>query len=111
VTSDRVAPGDFEANGQIDNDNFERITYFYNAVSDRLEQRLYEGTPFQDTQTLIENVSGLSFRYFDQDGAETDQLTEIRSVEIVLSVREPAGLDGMVSRTYNTRVRCRNLGL
>ncbi len=111
VTSDRVAPGDVEANGQIDDDNFERITYFYNTVADRLEQRLYEGTPFQDTQTLIESVSGLSFRYFDQDGAETDQLTEIRSVEIVLTVEEPAGLDGMVSRTYNTRVRCRNLGL
>lgn len=113
VTSDRVdiASGDTEANGQIDDELFERVTYRYDATDDTIDQVLYEGSPFQDTQELVTNVTGVTFRYFDESGAETDVLSEIRSVGLLLTVEEPAGRDGMIERTYSTRIRCRNLGL
>jgi prepilin-type N-terminal cleavage/methylation domain-containing protein len=113
VTSDRVdiASGDTEANGQIDDELLERVTYRYDATDDTIDQVLYEGSPFQDTQELVTNVTGVTFRYFDQSGAETDVLSEIRSVGLLLTVEEPAGRDGMIERTYSTRIRCRNLGL
>lgn len=114
VTSDRanIALGETEANGMVDDTNSERITYRYDSTDNSLKQVLYEGVPGKEnTQTLINNVTGLTFRYFDRDGAETDMLSEIRSVDIQLTVSEPAGRDGMLSRTYSTRVRCRNMGV
>jgi prepilin-type N-terminal cleavage/methylation domain-containing protein len=41
----------------------------------------------------------------------SNDLSVIRTVEISLIVEEPAGREGMVQRTYTTRVRCRNIGL
>jgi type IV pilus assembly protein PilW len=61
---------------------------------------------------LIDNVSALTFNYFDEDGETViDDPAAIRSVEISLTVEEPAGRDQVVSRTYSTRVICRNLSL
>ncbi|MFZ7126570.1 MAG: PilW family protein [Desulfobacterales bacterium] len=112
ITSDRVIPGDTQSNGTIDNTNFERITYYFDSTDNTLKQRLYEGTSSaQPGQPLLDNVTGVQFRYLDADDAETAILSEIRNVLISLTVSEPAGRDGMLSRTYNTRVRCRNMGL
>ena len=58
-----------------------------------------------------DNVSDLSFTYYDADGAPTTTVNEIRAVELSMTVQQPAGRDKMVSRTYKTRVRCRNIGL
>lgn len=109
-TSDRVVDGEEEANGEIDNTNFESLNYYYEASDNTLRLRLYPGTSSQTTQTLVENVTDLRFRYFDQDGNETGDLDEIRSVQISMTVEEPAGMDGTVVRSYATRVLCRNLG-
>jgi hypothetical protein len=38
-----------------------------------------------------------------------DKLADIRTVEILVTHEEPAGRDGMVSRTLTRRVECRNL--
>jgi hypothetical protein len=50
----------------------------------------------------------------DGDGNEivdTAQRAAIRTVAVTLSVREPAGRSGTVTRTYAARVRLRNIGL
>jgi type IV pilus assembly protein PilW len=63
-------------------------------------------------QDLTENnVSGLSFTYYDDTGAVTTEVGAIQTVEISMTVQLPAGRGGTVSRTYSTRVRCRNIGL
>jgi hypothetical protein len=56
-------------------------------------------------------VSDLQFGYLDANDAETSVLDEIRAVEISLTVREPAGKQRFLSRTYATRILCRNLVL
>lgn len=117
ITSDRIPEGQTEANGTLDNAYSERITYYYDSVKNTLEQRLYEGTPNQDTQTLIDNVTGVTFKYYNHEDVqlfppfESLLLRDIRTVEVLLTVTEPAGRDGMLSRTYSTQVRCRNMGL
>jgi prepilin-type N-terminal cleavage/methylation domain-containing protein len=63
------------------------------------------------TETLTDNVNNISFTYFDQDGAVTATVGDIRSVEISLTLQEPAGRGRPVLRRYTTRVRCRNIGL
>jgi type IV pilus assembly protein PilW len=105
-TADRVREDEDEANGEIDDDNFENLTYFYDADARVLRLRLGSGA----AQPLVDNVSDLTFRYFDQEGNETTDLEEIRSVQISMTVEEPAGLDGIVERSYSTRVLCRNMG-
>lgn len=109
-TSDRVPDGDDEANGQIDDDNFEHLNYYFDASDDTLRLALLSpnGTVRQ-MQRLVENVTNLRFRYFDQEGNETGDRDEIRSVQISMTVEEPAGMDGTVERSYSTRVLCRNL--
>lgn len=110
-TCDRVVDGDDEANGTIDNDNFENINYYYEAATQSLNLRLYSGSPVQTTQQLVNNVENLRFRYFDEDGNETGNLNEIRSVQISMTVQEDAGTEGTIERSYTTRVLCRNLGI
>jgi hypothetical protein len=109
-TCDRVVDGEEEANGTIDNSNFESINYYYEAATQSLNLRLYSGAPVQTTQQLVNNVTNLRFRYFDKDGNETGDLEEIRSVQISMTVQEDAGTAGPVERSYTTRVLCRNLG-
>ena len=57
------------------------------------------------------NVSNLSFTYYDDTGAVTTAVDAIRTIEISMTVQLPAGRNGAISRTYSTRVRCRNIGL
>ncbi|MGD9096743.1 MAG: prepilin-type N-terminal cleavage/methylation domain-containing protein [Desulfobacterales bacterium] len=109
-TIDR-APAGGEANGEIDEGELERLTYAWDAPTRRLRLTYDEGTGSSDTETLVDNVSNLRFTYFDEEDNVTTDLNEIRSVAITMTVEEPAGLEGTVARTYNTRVRCRNLGI
>ena len=110
-TMDRVPEGEQEANGVIENDNLERITYYYDAGSETLRYRLYAGAPVQTSQTLVENVTNFRLRYFDSNGNVTSDLNEIVFIEVFLAMEEQAGLEGKVERSYTTRVRCRNLGI
>jgi type IV pilus assembly protein PilW len=95
---------DLNLNGVID-ETYEQITYYLNG--NRLMQQLFAGPP----QPLVNNVTNLSFVYLDENNNPTAILTDIRMVEISMRVEEQAGRGETVSRTYATRVRCRNLGL
>jgi type IV pilus assembly protein PilW len=88
-----------------DDDTFEDITYAFNSANGALIQT----NPPLDPEVLIDNVTKLNFTYLDTDDQTTSDLNEIRSVIIELEMERPAGRDEEVSRTYTTRVRCRNL--
>jgi Tfp pilus assembly protein PilW len=96
-TADKNLDGDV-------NDAGEDVTY--NVTGDSLQL-----TDDQGTDTLTDHVSNFTFTYFDEDGVTTTTVADIRSVEIALTLQEPAGRGQPVSRRYSTRVRCRNIGL
>jgi type IV pilus assembly protein PilW len=83
----------------------ETISYFLNG--DELQS---------NAVALVENVTDLSFIYLAADDSvlaapvPAVDRAAIRTVQIALTVREPAGRGETVARTYATEVRCRNLG-
>lgn len=100
----------------------EQITYTYNAVSRTITRtNLILGAA--GTQTLLNNVISIApnltrFQYYDStnnliggDPIPAASLENIRSVNIQISLSEPAGQYGTISRTIQTRVYCRNLNL
>ena len=98
---------DLDLNGSVAG---ETISYFLNG--DELQSNL-------GAVPLVENVDinngpGLSFTYLAADdsilAAPVVDRAAIRTVQIELTVREPAGRGETVARTYATEVRCRNLG-
>jgi prepilin-type N-terminal cleavage/methylation domain-containing protein len=95
---------DFNMSGTLETTS-ERIGYFLNV--DELQSSL-------DAVPLVENVTGLAFVYLAGDDSILPNPVDrdaIRTVRISLTVREPAGRGETVVRTYNTEVRCRNLGI
>jgi type IV pilus assembly protein PilW len=84
----------------------------WDSVLDKITYELV-GTQLQYTNSvggptaILDNVRALEFTYLPAAAP----LADIRTVEIILRVEEPAGRGGPVIRSYNTRVRCRNLGL
>lgn len=121
-TADRNLDGDTA-------DEFENLTYWLDG--DELKQT-DNNTGVEET--FIDNVFNFEFRYFRENEADTptdndvingrdlinfyalgDPLPEldrddIRTVQISITVEEPAGIGGPVQRSYTTRVRCRNAG-
>ncbi|UCG06192.1 MAG: prepilin-type N-terminal cleavage/methylation domain-containing protein [Desulfobacterales bacterium] len=108
------------ADGLSESD-LERIGYAYDSVS-LLEMFLRkEDGSVESQDILLDNVTGLTFGYLDGEESDLidyslmppevppDRLDEIRTVVISLTTQRPAGRDEPVSRTYTTRVRCRNL--
>ncbi len=97
---------DFDLNGSIAADGSETITY--GLSGDELQS---------NSVPLVENVDDLTFTYLAADNSilatpvlvAADRAT-IRTVQIALTVREPAGRGAPVVRSYATEVRCRNLG-
>lgn len=87
-----------------DEDTYEDITYAFNAGNGALLQTNHLGN-----EILIDNITNLNFTYLDSADQTTSDLDEIRSVVVSLTMQRPAGRDEDVSRTYTTRVRCRNL--
>jgi type IV pilus assembly protein PilW len=95
-------------------DPFEDITYTLNGSN--LEQINHLGQ-----EILLDHVVDLTFLYLDAQEnnlidyalsppqVPNDHLGDIRTVVISLTMQRPAGRDEQVSRTYTTRVRCRNL--
>ena len=108
---------DRNMNGVIDNTDSERITYVYDPVNRRLDQCLYEGTGSDDWELFFDNVETMTFNYLDEDGNDLGDpvpaadFSEIRMVVITLTIEAPAGLEGMIDRTYTTQVQCRNIDL
>ncbi|CAB1081989.1 hypothetical protein JY97_00140 [Alkalispirochaeta odontotermitis] len=81
---------------------FESTTY--SLVGSELTQTNHLGQ-----ETMLDNVTGLSFTFLDANDVATNVNADIRSVVISLTMERDAGREGSVSRTYTTRVRCRNL--
>ncbi|MBW2437945.1 MAG: hypothetical protein JRF29_11740 [Deltaproteobacteria bacterium] len=90
-----------------DNVHNELIAFRLNAGA----LQRYRGDSAKWEDLTQNNVSNLSFTYYDDTGAVTTAVDAIRTVEISMTVQLPAGRSGAVSRTYSTRVRCRNIGL
>jgi len=105
VTSDR------NLNGTIDEADDESVTYSYDSGNNRLNQILYEDSGNEDIRILMEDVTDLTFAYLDVNSAATATLADIRSIEIVMTVQGSAGRDQTITRTYTTRVACRNMAL
>ncbi len=98
--NDRNGSGEIELLGDED------FAYLLNKNHQLIRQK--DGNP-RSNRSLIDHVNDLTFRYFGRYGDETNVPEEIFSVEISLEIREPAGRGRWVSRTYATRVLCRNL--
>jgi prepilin-type N-terminal cleavage/methylation domain-containing protein len=114
-TSDSIDAGLGDFNGVLDDTNSERITYVLQGIE--LNQILYETTASENSQPLISDMQNLTFTYFDADGNDLGspvpalQLADIRTINVSITVEEPAGIDAPVSRTLTKQVKCRNAGL
>jgi len=118
VTADSI-DGTGEFNGTVDETNFESIAYEFQG--NQIVQTLYEDTASENPALLISNIDNVQFRYFDGDNSDlmdyglsppqvpADELVDIRTVEIQITVAQPAGIDEPVSRTLTRRVECRNM--
>jgi len=98
---------DDDGDGTIDTDR-EDIAYLLNASNQLVQQKNGNSAT---NRALVDNVTDLTFRYLDADDLDTNERAAIRTVEVSLTVEEPAGRDKVLSRTYSTRVICRNLSL
>ena len=110
---DNCRSGDGSSKCPVADDNIESELIAYQLNNGAIEKyRGASGTTKPLWEAFTENnVSSLAFRYFDVDNNPTTDPNMITSVEISLTTQEPAGRDKTVSRTYSTRVRCRNIGL
>lgn len=100
---------------KVEDDNTENEVIAYRINDGALQKYLSSRTtaPFWEDLTE-ENVSDFSFTYYDEFGNLMDEpiaVDDIRTVEISMTIQQHAGLGGVVSRTYKTQVRCRNIGL
>jgi type IV pilus assembly protein PilW len=94
---------DVNFDGDVDSgDTFENIKY--ELVGNELRQTNHLGT-----EVLLDNVTDLTFTYLNSEDLTTTDINAIRSVIVSLTMEKPAGRAGMISRTYTTTVRCRNL--
>ena len=98
---------DTNGNGTIEKEQNEDIAYLLNGNHQLIRQK--DGNS-RSNKSLIDQVKDLTFKYVDMDDEETTILDDIQTVKISLTVREPAGKGKFISRTYSTRVICRNLG-
>ena len=93
----------------IDETDMEYVAYEYDGNS-VVKMSLYKANgTLELSDTMVENVTDLSFEYFNSDDDTTSVLEDIRTVEITMTIEKPSGQDGQVSRTLIKRVKCRNL--
>lgn len=119
TTSIRVHQ-DLNENGALDTSGFpscERLSFRYSSGTQTLQMICGEGTASQDAQVLIgvgptansdTRVTVLDFDYRDASDNSTTFPEDIRGVVITLVAQAPAGRDGMIERSYSSRVEFRN---
>lgn len=102
----------------IDITDFERMAYEYNNGANRIEQVLIKADASEvDRSILLDNVTACTFAYLDEDNVNVEapvsaaNLSRIRTVDFDMTLSQPAGLSGSISRRFSTRIKCRNLGL
>ena len=114
-TSDSIDAGLNDFNGILDDTNSERITYV--LQDNQLNQILYETTGSETSAPLIMDVQNLKFTYFDADGNNLGspvpplRLSDIRTINVSMTVEETAGRNAPVRRTLTNGIKCRNMGL
>lgn len=81
----------------------ETVTYIFDSKTSTITRKL-GGV---DKETLVENVTDLTLKYFDAASVETADLSLIQEIQISLTTK---GSDGSL-RTMASRVRPRNLSL
>jgi type II secretion system protein J len=116
-TADRNMDGVINAadlSDGLQEQDLERITYSYDANNKRLRQCLSEGST-NAWDTVAENVENFSLKYFDADNILIPfpiiDNTLIRFVEVSITVSQPAGISGDLSRTITKRIYCRNMAM
>ena len=106
---------DRNLNGTMENTDEEHIRFSFDPADRQIDEELYVGWDNESKQPLVGDVTDLTFNYFDQNGDLLDaapDVADIRTVEIFLTVQQRPGRERRpVSRTYSSRVICRNLGL
>jgi len=121
-TQDSIDAGSGAFNGIVDEANFEQVTY--ELQGNQIMQTLYETvyTTAPNSAVLVSNITNLNFAYLDAANNDlmdyglspprvpNDRLIDIRSVEILVTIQEPAGRHEPVSRTLTRKVECRNQG-
>ena len=111
-TADRDMDGeldDADATDGIDAPDMEHMAYEYDG-SGILKMVLYKANGNLETDEIMaENVTDLTFTYFDSNDDTTSNLDEIRTIDIQMTIQKASGQDGQVSRTLVKRVNCRNL--
>jgi type IV pilus assembly protein PilW len=111
-TADRDMDGeldDADATDGIDDPDMEFMAYEYDGSS-TVRMSLYKADgSLEISDTMVENVTDLSFAYFNSEANTTSVVDDIRTVEIRMTIQKPSGRDDQVSRTLIKRVECRNL--
>ncbi len=114
-TADRDMDGELDipnAADGIDLSDLEYMEYEFDDVNGIVRMSLYkppDGTTKEMSDTLVENVTGLTFSYFTSNDVTTSNLDDIRTVGIEMTIKKISARDGPVSRTLIKRVICRNL--
>jgi len=97
-----------EADG-IDDSDMEYMEYAYDG-NRNVEMVLYKSDDTEEMRAkLVDDVTDLTFSYLDANDATTSIVTDVRTIEIRMTIQKPAGNSGDVSRTLIKRVKCRNL--
>lgn len=100
---------DADASDGIDVPDLEHMAYEYDG-NGTLKMFLYKANGDPETDEIMaENVTDLTFTYYDSNDDTTSDLDAIRTVDIRMTIEKSAGRDGQVSRTLVKRVKCRNL--
>jgi len=111
-TADRDMDGELDdanAADGIDAPDMEFMAYEYDG-NRTLKMSLYKADGnLEISDIVVENVTDVTFSYFNSEDDTTSVLDEIRSVGIRMTVQKNSGQDGPVSRTLVKRVKCRNL--
>ncbi len=113
-TADRDMDGELDipnAADGIDEPDLEYMGYEFDDGNGIVRMSLYkpDGTTKEMSDILVENVTGLTFSYYNSNDVTTSTLDDIRTVGIEMTITKTSGRDGPVSRTLIKRVKCRNL--
>jgi type IV pilus assembly protein PilW len=91
-----------KSNGAIDAPG-EDIRYALNAAGDLVRERFLLNASINGEQPIIENVDALDFVYLDENGIETANLNNIRSIEVSFVVRAGEAPREMMASFLDTR--------
>ncbi len=101
---------DKNLNGIIEREkaaNPEIVTYSFDPSTKTLKQILYEKTSSQSSQTLLENIINLTFKFYGYNNEPTTNISDIRSVltTFTLEKREATGDNVLTTLTFRSSLR------